>query len=114
MYFTVEEAKEYISSSEYRVWRVAGFKNACREIIRLNEVIEELEKEIARLREQVRWIPVGERLPEEEDYYLTMKKEITGWAYKTAWFHKGIKMFEKDEYWFMPTHWMPLPQPPEE
>jgi len=60
-----------------------------------------------------RWIPVGERLPEEWTMVLT-------WVFKlNRWF----VMFRRKKDWFLPgelcpfkekvTHWQPLPEPPE-
>lgn len=104
-FMTVDEAKDVLS--------VVGvlpnhqlYANACREIIRLSE-------ENARLREMVRWIPVGERLPEpdtnvlifvsdknvdDSDIQISDYEDRYGWGF----LHNEIV-----------THWMPLPEPPE-
>lgn len=56
------------------------------------------------------WIPVTERLPEEDGCYLVAVKNDHQRRYsKTAWFSHGSWFARQDV-----THWMPLPQPPEE
>lgn len=60
--------------------------------------------EIERLREEQRWIPVEERLPEQEcRCLLVIRGEVLMSAtyYPPGKFQPGI------------THWMPLPSPPE-
>ena len=64
-------------------------------------IIEELRKP--------RWIPVNERLPDEQQFVLAWKDEkpkgfvcISFWKDNAGWAFKNI------------THWMPLPQPPKE
>lgn len=75
--------------------------------------------EIERLNAERRWIPVSERLPEREDkscigerylvLYLNYFEDICVYApYDKLWFREGV---DKTEY---VTHWMPLPEPPEE
>ena len=70
-----------------------------------------LQARIAELEAQQRWIPVGERLPED----WTMVLFTNGVT-------RGIGQFDKDgfyDYWYEysfnkpVTHWMPLPNPPE-
>jgi len=73
--------------------------------------ISELEAENKRLREEHRWIPVTERLPEEEGQYLTRRRN--GISFTEHWFPATSK-----DLWlrcYSVTHWMPLPpQPPKE
>lgn len=69
-------------------------------------------KALRELEEQQRWIPVGERLPEESGEYLTYCGEYDGICIlycdvlktKTKWRTR----------WKEVTYWMPLPEPPEE
>ena len=73
--------------------------------------IRRLEKRIAELEAQQRWIPVEERLPEDWTMVLFTNGVI-----------RGIGQFDKEgfyDYWCEHsfdkpvTHWMPLPDLPE-
>ena len=74
---------------------------------------------IAELEAERRWIPVSERLPEEDVRVLLYSHGVTavtavGWIRK---FEPDISEWEcwddKWSSWDTPTHWMPLPNPPE-
>ena len=68
-----------------------------------NEVVKyvrDLESENARLREAARWIPVGERLPENGVEVLTWNGAHEGMDYVP--FFYGV------------THWLPKVEPPED
>lgn len=55
------------------------------------------------------WIPVAERLPEEEGLYLVAVVNDHERRYsKTAWYHGHGNWFLHQKV----THWMPLPRPP--
>ena len=58
-----------------------------------------------------RWIPVGERLPEEEQDVLVFTNEGTHVA---ALDEDGVWCPSHGDGWMFPdvTHWMPLPEPP--
>ena len=116
-----------------------NYHNALREIIRLNEVaqllrtgVEELENELARmreeagqkidslheviemlkeegsrLREQVRWREIGEEQPGEGEEIITIDDNLS--ANLICFFAK-----EKEHWIELGIRWMPLPQPPEE
>ena len=68
--------------------------------------IIELEAENAELRERMRWVPVGERLPKEKQDVLALDR--TGTAYHWQYSRSLSNIFVG--YY---THWMPLPKPPE-
>lgn len=78
--------------------------------------------------ERTRWIPCSERLPEKDGVYLAANAYI-GWIaiYSFAKEKKisGLWGLQKDVWWRLNrewgiqrmdgiTHWMPLPEPPEE
>ena len=63
------------------------------------------------------WIPVTERLPEIGRKCLIANSEIVvrGWLRPDGVWKTGVS---SDEIWskfslYQPTHWMPLPEPPE-
>lgn len=77
----------------------------------LIEYVDGLEAENARLREERRWIPVEERLPENDGIYL---------AYLAPMGRSELAKIETHLFYFgafrtswRVTHWMPLPEPPE-
>ena len=88
-----------------------------------NAHIAALQQEIEKLRRQVpRWIPVEERRPEYNARVLTFdmrakNKYIGIWTREKdpddgndCWFDSAGWWYAFDEI----THWMPLPEPPEE
>jgi hypothetical protein len=68
--------------------------------------IAELEAENARLREAQRWIPVGERLPENFGLYLVFYGDDDCYGAEHGQ-HPSLGEFSERV-----THWMPLPPPP--
>lgn len=73
----------------------------------------ELEAENARLREERRWIPVKERLPQVGEWVMIFEKSggvsnvfVDFENYETR---TDIEWFGADDV----THWMPLPEPPD-
>lgn len=71
----------------------------------LNMNLEHIAAENAELREEQRWIPVSERLPEpNRTRYLALPP---GW--KTPEIFSGREICAHPEHF---THWMPLPEPP--
>ncbi len=64
------------------------------------------------------WIPVTERLPEENGYYLC---EVSFSSVADCKSYRRMILYWEDNVWIdmpncfrtrKPTHWMPLPQPP--
>ena len=90
------------------------------EIEQLNARIAELEAELKNARELIgmtpepafpAWIPVSERLPEEDgEYWVWFDDDFTGIKIS------GYCDYSKQNGWDNTervTHWMPLPEPPE-
>jgi len=78
----------------------------------LAEYIEKLESRIVELEAKQRWIPVSERLPEEYEEVLVI---FTGFNFDGGlWKKMRVCSIEDWEYIGNPTHWMPLPEPPED
>ena len=78
-----------------------------------------LQAEIARLREAQRWIPVSERLPED----MTEVLVLHGLCVTTAKYYHYCGLLSKHGWYQIDgmklgvswaTHWMPLPEPPQE
>lgn len=89
------------------VWSRTTVELAVREIERLRKRIAELEAER-------RWIPVSERLPEEDDNYLILAFiDGIGEYYSVAQYIEGFFFDEYDNKTNDVDFWYPLPKPPE-
>ena len=78
----------------------------------VREVAEHVTARIAELEAERRWIPVGERLPEDGEFVLAWDDEIIEvLEYKNTF--GGASFLNIADTTVYPTHWMPLPQPPE-
>jgi len=76
--------------------------------------INELKAEIDRLKSERRWIPVSERLPNRDGFYLILENvnQVAGyyhWCKQFGWNTDGGRIHIQTV-----THWMPLPTPPED
>ena len=59
------------------------------------------------------WISVDERLPEEDAAVLVWLGEDDGSYFEVAWQHNSF-WFNGYDLDCEPTHWQPLPPPPEQ
>ena len=69
-------------------------------------------EELSKLKAQQRWIPVTERLPEDDDDVLIMSSGSISMGYYSVcneYWADYINVYYDDV-----THWMPLPERPEE
>lgn len=120
-----EKLIELIMSSN----KVSGFAGGLADYLIANGV--RLEEKQATSDKASNWIPVTERLPEEDGTYLVFEKHRYGTQTRTIHFAKDARKVDKYDFhrswkkvWYEydsewghytiddVTHWMPLPQPP--
>ena len=78
------------------------------------EVAEIAAAEIARLREERRWVPVGERLPEKyQRVIVAFTPDSRGVVEVCEAVHNFGSDFETDKGCYECSHWKPLPPGPE-
>lgn len=110
-----------VSLLEAQQTRIAQLEAELKEEMYRHDRVQDFEvaeaQELAKLREERRWIPVTERLPESEGCYIVYTARGSGCTahfYPERRFHSG---YTREPGWggkFAITHWMPLPKPPEE
>ena len=75
------------------------------------QMIIGLEDKIDELEEQTRWIPVSERLPDREGYYIVWMVGVDGGNWSIGYF--SAAGFTVSEWWEI-THWRAGPPAPEQ
>ncbi len=112
---------------EERLWEYRQEEHAAEEATRsewqqLEAERDALRAENARLREETRWIPVTERLPEPgQSVLIVIDNGVSVFHVEKArhypdvlqWTTDDGGYYHGDKYGWV-THWKPLPQPPEE
>ncbi len=97
-----------MEDTQYTPWIELGIDELAYYKRRFLETCAELEKR--------RWIPVSEKLPTEDGYYLV--KTISAHIYKSqngvyqCWFYPDNLAGHEFSGDVRVTHWMPLPPPP--
>lgn len=76
------------------------------------DLIEQLRQELSKLRAQQRWIPVTERLPDDDDDVLIMSSGSRSMGYYSVYNEYWADYI--NVYYDDVTHWMPLPEAPKE
>lgn len=85
------------------------YPDALAEIERQTARAEAAERERDALRDRLRWIPVEERLPEDNEWVLAADRCWRGHPYREWLYHHALR----DLFVYEFSHWMPLPEPPE-
>ena len=105
-------------------------KQRCQENLldKAADLIERLTAENAALREKHRWIPVTERMPERNGKYIVSCDDSMCSYGEGIWYSSGVvvaaEYYDGEWTWNeggteysledIVTHWMPLPEAPEE
>ena len=76
-----------------------------------DELIPGFRKQIEELEAKNKWIPVSERLPEGLGNVLVCGER--GGIYIASYGYRGWHKVNSKTHYCNPTHWMPLPEPPE-
>ena len=98
----------------------AALKQATNDTEYLLEQLAERDAEIERLREAQRWIPVGERLPTEDERRENDTRELKPLLVCMKGTKYPFRAFCDGKFWgdgwdkIDVTHWMELPAAPEE
>ena len=89
-------------------------KDTLKQLADLHDENIELRKEIERLKAEMEWVSVNDRLPDANETVLV----TNGARVKEVWFCQRTKL-DKPNFMFTTmkfdeiTHWMPLPKSPE-
>jgi hypothetical protein len=75
-----------------------------------DELIPGFRKQIEELEAKNKWIPVTERLPEENTAVIAV--DDNGNVFECLYAYDGWDLW--DDNTIIVTHWMPLPEPPKE
>lgn len=75
------------------------------------KIIEDYEKRIAMMSKHGLWIPVIDRLPQDDEDVLVW---VNGTHRDMAYRDEGVWYDEEHNHLKSITHWMPLPEPPKE
>ena len=101
-----------LEDAVYPDWDVSLYTRAADAIESMSEAYDKLSRHMDDLAALMpRWIPVSERLPEIRKVVLiTDGVDVgTGWV-NQEWWNTSFADIQRDAV----THWMPLPQGPEE
>lgn len=80
------------------------------------ETLIDMLDEIERLQSENRWIPVSERLPEDNTLVIAVHKFGDSQNVFPSWFRNSKFHYQAEMIYECEdpvTHWRPLPQPPE-
>lgn len=106
-----DDASGYTRSHNEEI-RTSAAKR-CKECAEKHRQLAEWLKELKQLREQTRWIPVSERLPERSVWVLAYCKAKDGHEYQAILLidkYSGLWSYD-DEISDIVIAWMPLPKP---
>lgn len=109
-----EDQNEYYTGPA--IYRLAEYEGTGLMPADVAALIQELKRAKQQCREERRWIPVTERLPDCDGRYFCNVKSFAfpGSFYQTILEYNQYGFKEGRIYTDAVTHWMPLPEPPKE